>query len=82
MAHRGHREEGREKRIADGSLRRDSCEREHLVPGPVGLLERALARDEIREQFVEARLAARQVLRHVVADLLEDQIVLRRVGDE
>src|SRR5512133_3950429 len=81
VTHRSHAPERSQQRVAYRRLRRFD-EREQLVPCPVGLLELALAGDEIREQLVEARLAACQVLWHVVADLLEHQIVLRRVGDE
>src|SRR6185295_15551458 len=81
VTHRSHAPERGQQRIAYRRLRRFD-EREQLVPRPVGFLERALAGDKIREHLVEALLAARQVLGHVVADLLEYQIVLRRVGDE
>src|SRR5262245_35325573 len=79
--HGSHAPERRQQRVAYWRLRHFD-EREQLVPCPVGLLERALAGYKIREQLVEARLAARQVLGRVVADLLDLQIALRRVGDE
>src|SRR6478752_6071934 len=81
VTHRSHAPERGQQRVAYRRLRCfDECEQ--LVPCPIGPLERSLAGDKIREQLVEARLAACQVLWHVVADLLENQIVLRRVGDE
>src|SRR6185369_17085153 len=81
VADRSHAPEGGQQRVAYRRLRRFD-EREQLVPRPVRFLKRALARDKIREHLVEALLAARQVLGHVVADLLKYQIVLRSVGDE
>ena len=41
-------------------LRRRLDEREHLFPGPVRLLERALARDEVGEQLVEVEQIVRR----------------------
>ena len=81
VPHGGHRPVRAQQRIAHRRLRR-FYEREHLLPRPVRLLERALPREEVGQQLAEARLSAREVLDRVVADLLEDHIVLRRTGDE
>src|SRR6185436_11856687 len=70
VTHRSHAPERGQQRVAYRRL----ChfdEGEQLVPCPVGLLESALAGDKVREQLVEPRLAAGQVLMRVVADLLE-----------
>src|SRR5262249_32858854 len=42
----------------------------------------AFAREKIRQELVETRIAARQVVRKVVGDLLDEQVVFRRIGDE
>ena len=81
MTHRGHRPVRAQQRIPDRCLRRFH-EREHLLPRPVRLLERALAGEEIGQGLAKPRLAPREVLAGVVADLLQDQIVPGRIGYE
>src|SRR5262245_41801324 len=81
MTHRSHAREHGQQRVAYRRLPQFD-EREQLVPCPVGLLERALSGEKIREHLVEASLAARQILVLAVSDLLKHQIVLRCIGDE
>src|SRR5262249_13526742 len=82
MTHGGHRPVRGEQRIAYRRLCRRSHEREQLVPCPVRLLQCAFAREKVRQEFMETRIAARQVVRKVVGDLLDEQVVFRSVADE
>jgi hypothetical protein len=81
MPYRGHRPVRAEQRIAH---RRLCClhEREHLLPCPVLLRERPLTGEKVSQELAEPFVAARKVLGRVVANLLDEQIVLRRAGDE